>query len=623
LLARVTPQNSPSFVQAIHDLSVHEPSIFVPAFTELLPSLLDNLLAPRLTLRAQACHALGGLALGASQIPLSYTHTRLSEIINAALTDIPASSPTSPLRTPSASKSDSMLVKTLRTMLNTHDPSCVAQGPVWALCTLAALIVLLGPALVTSTKLANVVKGLLALSVRHRKSSVRALACVVWRPLAWAYFRPPFPRTSDKEEHDEEDWEDVQTTKAAAWTPTEEMRRDDFWRMVATMVDMGAAVGTVGALLARKSDDVRGVSRAIALLETMVKRGGSNCHDAVQTLCRLVSAPAAMGDEVVGTDEKEDSDWDWAKLLPSSLFSADPGLLTVEFATLSEEVRQVLKQTATVADVRAFSATELWMPGVMDGLIRVWRVALTQVCLSWDAELPVSRFSFPSCVADCCVCPCYVQPELVQSWNGLLKAALRGLQGSTDDNDDDDGQEDDLVQKLAELAVSLMQDILGDPKVQLVPSGEEAAPSNTPEVDLAPHTRSNAAMKLAVVRSLWAHAHSVLPAQALAGSPSEALLTWLMKKEAELVLETDTPHDARTQWATLCAEVVVRTGAAGCSSSLTLLRMFWGTPGASRRSAWNWSMDVRTRVWRVFVERWSTLASGWEEAPVLLSVPFA
>jgi hypothetical protein len=225
-------------------------------------------------------------------------------------------------------------------------------------------------------------------------------------------------------------------------------------------------------------------------------------------------------------------------------------------------------------------------------------------------------------VADESVCPCYVQPELVQSWIGLLKAALRGLQGPTCDNDDEDGQDDDLVQKLAELAVSLMQDILGDPKVQLVPSGDEAAPSKA-EADLAPHTRSNAAMKLAVVRSLWTHAHSVLPAQVLAGSPSEALLMWLMEKEAQLVQETDTPHDARTQWAMLCAEVIVCTSAVGCSPSLALLRMFWGTPGASLRSAWDWTMDVRSRVWCTFVERWRTLAEGWEEAPVLLSVPFA
>jgi hypothetical protein len=172
------------------------------------------------------------------------------------------------------------------------------------------------------------------------------------------------------------------------------MRRDDFWKVVTTMVDMGAGVGTVGALLAHKSDDVRSTSRAITLLETMVKRGGNMCHDAVQTLCRLVSAPAP---EVVGGGEEGDSDWDWGKLLPSGLFSADPGLLTIDFVSLSEEVRQVLKQTATVADVRALSASELWMTGVMDGLIKVWRIALTQVCLSWDAELPVSRSSFPPC----------------------------------------------------------------------------------------------------------------------------------------------------------------------------------------------------------------------------------
>ena len=45
-----------------------------------------------------------------------------------------------------------------------------------------------------------------------------------------------------------------------------------------------------------------------------------------------------------GVDEEEgDLEWDWAKLLPNGLFSADPGLLTVEFTSLSKEVCQVLK----------------------------------------------------------------------------------------------------------------------------------------------------------------------------------------------------------------------------------------------------------------------------------------
>ena len=365
----------------------------MPAFTELLPSLLDNLLAPRLALRAQACHALGGLALGASQIPLSYTHTRLSETVAAVLTVAPAPSLTSSPSTPSAGKSDSILIKTLRTTLGVHDPTCAAQGPVWALCTLAALIVLLGPALVTNVKLTNSVKGLLALSVRHKKSSVRALACTLWRSLAWVYFRPPLPQRSNEQEGgDEGEWDDRRTTtKAAVWTPAEETRRVEFWKVVATVVDMGAGVGTVVALLAHKSDDVRSVSRAIALLDSMVQRGGNMCHDAVQALCRLVSTPDAASASSSPHGGETDEDWDWGKLLPSGLFSADPGLLTIDFPSLSEEVRRVIKQMPIVADVRALSAAELWMPGVMDGLIKVWRTALTQVCLSSDAVLPVSR----------------------------------------------------------------------------------------------------------------------------------------------------------------------------------------------------------------------------------------
>jgi hypothetical protein len=384
--------------QAIHDLSIHEPSIFVPAFTELLPSLLDNLLAPRLSLRAQACHALGGLALGASQIPLSYTHTRLSETVAAALTvALPLSSTSSP-STPSAGKSESMLIKTLRTTLAAHNPTCAAQCPAWALCTLAALIVLLGPTLVTNVKLTNGIKGLLALSVRHKKSSVRGLACALWRPLAWVYFRPPLPRRSDEEGEDEEEWSDEwTTTNTPVWTQAEEARRDEFWKIVATMVDMGAGVGTVAALLARKSDDVRNVSRAIALLENMVQRGGNMCHDAVQTLCQLVSTPSGNSSPPSPQEsEADEEDWDWGKLLPSSLFRADPGILTIEFASLSEEVRKVIKQTPTVEDVPALSAAELWRPGVMDGLINVWRTALTQVCLSSDAVLPVSPCCYSS-----------------------------------------------------------------------------------------------------------------------------------------------------------------------------------------------------------------------------------
>jgi hypothetical protein len=67
-----------------------------------------------------------------------------------------------------------MLIKTMHTTLAARDPWCATQGPVWALCTLAALVVLLCPTPVTNAKHTITLKGLLALSVRHRKSSIRA-----------------------------------------------------------------------------------------------------------------------------------------------------------------------------------------------------------------------------------------------------------------------------------------------------------------------------------------------------------------------------------------------------------------------------------------------------------------
>jgi hypothetical protein len=114
---------------------------------------------------------------------------------------------------------------------------------------LAALVVLLGPMLVTSAKLTNTLKGLLALSVRHKKSCVCALACAVWRPLAWVYFRPPLlcereqetkdgGEEEDEGEEREQEWEDDEeerTTKAAAatvWTQAEEVQRDEFQKVV-------------------------------------------------------------------------------------------------------------------------------------------------------------------------------------------------------------------------------------------------------------------------------------------------------------------------------------------------------------------------------------------------------
>ncbi|KAH9971901.1 hypothetical protein BGW80DRAFT_1460112 [Lactifluus volemus] len=129
------------------------------------------------------------------------------------------------------------------------------------------------------------------------------------------------------------------------------------------------------------------------------------------------------------------------------------------------------------------------------------------------------------------------------------------------------------------------------------------------------------AFGMTIIRRRISAAHALKcsdEARRRAASMSESLLTWLMEKEPEIVWETDTPHDARTQWAMLCAEVIMRSAPSpsSSSSSTPLLCVFWGS-ASSRHRTWDWPADVCALVWRMFAERWRALAKGWEEAPVV------
>ena len=116
---------------------------------------------------------------------------------------------------------------------------------------------------------------------------MHALGCIFWCLLAWTYFWPPLPCKTDEgkggeeEEHGWEDDKQAMSKPAAAWIQVEEAWRDDFWKVIATMIDMGAAVGTVSTLLVHKLDDMHSISCTMALLQVMVQRGGNMCHDVV------------------------------------------------------------------------------------------------------------------------------------------------------------------------------------------------------------------------------------------------------------------------------------------------------------------------------------------------------
>ncbi|KAG2037799.1 hypothetical protein BDR03DRAFT_896321 [Suillus americanus] len=555
-------------LKAIHDLSMYQPSTFVPAFTELLPSILTNLLAPTLLLRTQACHALGGFALACVSIPQSSLHVRISKAVAAFLTTTQRSS--SPRKTPTKPSLDPIIVRTLRTTLNALEPQHAAQGPVWALSVIASFIVLLGPAVYLDVRLTRIISALLQLAVRNKKSSVRGLACVTWRCVAWSYFRPP-PSTGSNDKDDVQDVNDKDV----------ELLRENYWKLLKSITDMGAGVSTVAALLGDDSEDEDRLRKTLTLVKAMIKKGGQTCGDGMEIARILVSF------------ENTGENWTMNKLLPHSLFSSNPGLLTAEYKTLASAVRPILEECPQMSDIRSLTRDELSCSWVFDDLIHIWRSGLGCLELPEDSGTP---------------------GDVLSIWEGLLKANVAVLQ----DDNDDHGTID-----FASKAAAILVDILRDPKLDLSakfgppPSQQASSPISgvrvTPRRTSMP-SRSNAALKLVVIRDLWTLMRTTFPNNVL-HSAGARLLACLIEDEADLVWETDSPDDARKQWAYLCAEVLV-------VCEVDDLREFW----AKRSRAMvmmSYEPGVQSLVWGCFVEKWTEDAEGsWEGAALLLGVPF-
>jgi hypothetical protein len=337
-----------------------------------------NLLEPSFALRSQACHALGGLALGYAQWSFSPAHVRIANCISTFLTAPPTSS------SPPKSPQDSPIVRTLRTTLSATDPQHVCQGPVWGLSVLANFIVLLGPGLCLDAKLTRIVYALLSLAMRHKKSSVRALGCVVWRCVAWAYFHPRCMEL-DIDTDGKERFFLISPTSAhetdanvQAQVKQWENSREGLWRLVKSVVDMGAGVATVAGLLRDEVPRDESVKRAIALITVMIKRGGQTCGDAMEMAKRLVSFNATA------------TELDTNKFLPLALFSANPGLLTTDYKSLVAAVRPIFDQCPQLEDVRPLTLDEVAKDWVFEGLVTVWKEGLGCLEMPDDVETPVS-----------------------------------------------------------------------------------------------------------------------------------------------------------------------------------------------------------------------------------------
>ncbi|CAL1712795.1 unnamed protein product [Somion occarium] len=581
-------------LKAIHELSTCYPTVFVPVFADLLPSIFAHLIGPVMQMRAQACHALGGLALGSASLPSSShsTHSTLAAYVADFLLTPPKLSPSkkgSPL-------DDPFIIRTLRATLKATDPKTAAGGPVWALCVMAHFIVLLRTKVFTEDKVMKCFAGLFAVAIRQTKSSVRGLACLVWRCMTWAYFQPvlKLPRTDQTDAESEEE----------VWVSEDDVEQEEHdrasmvhhFKTVTSVVDLGAGSAMVCALLGTSpapdhlEDEETMLRLALNLLKMMAKKGGAGCRDALETLSQLVSTNNTL----------DRSEWHIGRLLPRSLFEPNPGLLTAEYKTLATAVRPLFSESAEMEDVRNLTKEEIGLQWVFDSVINIWKEGLRQL------KSVVITDGLPE--------------EIREIWTNVLKRRYEFLAGQGDDS---------AQQDLAGRAVNVLAEILLDDdfafELEEEGGGELILPPAPSPSNGQKHQKTQPpstsplhvklALKLTLVQELWNVVVDVFSDHLDNVAPH--FVTFLIREEKVLVGNVDGVDEAHEQWASLCARVCF-------ACDISELDVFWEGRQCSRkrRREWQWSTAVKSLVWNQFLKRWQFGEMQWEMGALLLTVPF-
>ena len=229
---------------------------------------------------------------------------------------------------------------------------------------------MLSSALTHDAKIARVVSTLLAHALKHPRSSVRAVGCLMWRSVIWVYLQDKLPPLNDADGESEVE-DDIKENKETTASKTKEA----WWKVVTTVVELKTGLCTMVALLNSSSNDEKedsdvdtddALQRTLEVLHRMV--GKPNLHgDVLAALKHLlgISSPNAFEEaELDCHDQDQDLEqggqWDpTTKILPHSLFSSLSGLLSVEFTALFSVVRPIFDETASLEDLRALTKGEV------------------------------------------------------------------------------------------------------------------------------------------------------------------------------------------------------------------------------------------------------------------------
>ena len=168
---------------------------------------------------------------------------------------------------------------------------------------------------------------------------------------------------------------------------------------------------------------------------------------------------------------------------------------------------------------------------------------------------------------------------------------------------------DILVDK--EIAPSPHQETDGLPS----PSSSPIAPQQSPTTP-----RSNAALRIFLMRHLWRITRDVLPLELLQGI-CVPMLSYLKEHSTALIpgLPGCPPgdEDALEQWGRLSAELLM-----GCQVGSVFTFM-----GATKifkydlKKVKRWVSHMRGVVWRHYAEKWMDMSEDWDEAVSVLLLP--
>ncbi|KIY71205.1 hypothetical protein CYLTODRAFT_346440, partial [Cylindrobasidium torrendii FP15055 ss-10] len=338
-------------LRAVHDLSLHAPEVFVPAFAAIFPSVLRNLLASTVALRVQACHALGGYAYASTLLAPCELHGELAEMVQDYIKVPPKTTPRKAntlVRSPSMTET-STIVRALRTSLSNEEPAAVTQGPVWGLSILGHLTLLLRSSVFDDLEVRSIVKNLISIPRSSKCQVVRQLTAIAWRSVVWGLFQPRLEAT-------DEDSDDRAYVALANSVP-------EFGNGLCL---------TAGILAGQANVDSLNTNRYLVVVEQMVTKTPRIVRDGLAILQQLVA---------VAPDGDEEFTFDPNSILPLPFFSANPGLLTEHFENIDSSglLAEMEKDVFRLEHLVPIHKDSLVEDKVMTKFFALWRKAALQL----------------------------------------------------------------------------------------------------------------------------------------------------------------------------------------------------------------------------------------------------